>query len=66
MVLTIQAGTYSGAIEMENYPYFTSNDKIPSDMAGRSIHIVCEITDRGISQSDKLQKNYFKPMRMMK
>lgn len=47
-LLLPEASTYEGAVELKNADTSEATIKIPSDMAGKSIHIVCEITDRGI------------------
>lgn len=47
-LLLPEAGTYSEGIEIEHANTPLATIKIPSDMAGKSIHIVCEITDCGI------------------
>ncbi len=43
-----EAGTYSETVELENASTSRATIKIPSDMAGKSIHLVCEVTDHGI------------------
>ena len=43
-----EAGTYEGAIDLKNADSSGATIKIQSDMKGKSIHIVCEITDHGV------------------
>lgn len=43
-----QAGTYQGALEIDDSDKATATLKIPSDSLGKSIHIICEVTDDGL------------------
>lgn len=47
-VILPEAGTYTGTIEIENADTNRATITIPSDMAGKSVHVICEITDNGI------------------
>jgi hypothetical protein len=42
-----EAGTYSGNIEINNADSPKAIITIPANAAGKSIHIICEITDNG-------------------
>lgn len=42
-----EAGTYSGAVTIVNADTENARIKTPADMAGKSIHIICEVTDTG-------------------
>lgn len=42
-----EAGTYSGAVTIMDADKEKARIKIPHDAAGKSIHVICEITDTG-------------------
>lgn len=42
-----EAGTYAGAIEINDADTPKATITIPADAAGESIHIICEVTDNG-------------------
>ena len=42
-----EAGTYSGTITIADADKEKVKIKIPHDAAGKSIHIICEVTDTG-------------------
>ncbi|MCD8261974.1 MAG: PKD domain-containing protein [Bacteroides sp.] len=43
-----EAGSYPGEMALENPENSSIELNIPPDAAGKSIHIVCEVTDKGI------------------
>ena len=58
-----EAGTYS-----ENVPILESNTsraqiKIPSDSAGKTIHLICEVTDDGTHNLTTYRRIIFKPIK---
>jgi hypothetical protein len=57
-----EAGTYSGAIELKNVNASRAMIKIPSNTAGESIHIVCEITDHGIPNLTSYKRIILNPI----
>ena len=42
-----EAGNYNGKIEIKNNDKTVSETSIPADAKGKSIHIICEVTDNG-------------------
>ena len=43
-----EAGTYSGDIEISNNESNIANVHVPSDLAGKKFHVICEVTDDGV------------------
>lgn len=57
-----EASSYSGVIELENASTSKSTIKIPSDAAGESIHIVCEVTDNGTPKLTSYKRIIINPV----
>lgn len=60
-VILPEAGTYTGKIEIENADTNRATIKIPSDMAGKSVHVICEITDHGIPNLTSYKRILLQP-----
>ncbi len=43
-----EAGTYTGAVTISNSESSLASLNIPSNSTGKSIHIICEVTDNGV------------------
>lgn len=42
-----EAGTYQGEVSIEGKDVSTASLKVPADFAGKTLHIICEVTDSG-------------------
>ncbi|QRX63273.1 DUF1593 domain-containing protein [Dysgonomonadaceae bacterium zrk40] len=56
-----EAGTYAGKIEIENANTNRAKINIPSDMTGKSVHVICEITDYGIPNLTSYKRILLQP-----
>lgn len=56
-----EAGTYSGTVEITNAYSNKAKVKIPSDVEGKSIHIICEVTDNGVHNLSSYRRIILKP-----
>ena len=45
-----EAGSYAGNIDMENAQGSQVKIKVPKDSAGKTFHVICEVTDNGTPQ----------------
>ncbi|MDH6305400.1 hypothetical protein M2459_001853 [Parabacteroides sp. PF5-5] len=45
-----ESGTYTGTIKIDNSDHNYTTIKIPTDAAGKSFHVICEVTDDGEHQ----------------
>lgn len=55
------AGTYSGRIPISNSRSAKAAIDIPSDSAGRSFHVICEVVDKGRPALSSYRRIIFKP-----
>ena len=52
-----EAGTYDGAVEIDNKDKQDASLTVPSDATeGETIHVVCEVTDAGTPQLTRYQR----------
>lgn len=55
------AGTYSGKVNIANGSASTVTVDIPSDSAGKSFHVICEVTDDGTHNLSAYRRIIFEP-----
>ncbi|MBN2575632.1 MAG: DUF1593 domain-containing protein [Deltaproteobacteria bacterium] len=55
------AGTYSGKVNIANASANTATVEIPSDAAGKSFHVICEVTDDGQPNLSAYRRIIFTP-----
>jgi hypothetical protein len=58
-----EAGTYKGEIDITDNNTSRATLKVPSDSAGKSIHLICEVTDNGTRQLSAYRRIIFIPSR---
>lgn len=56
-----EAGTYAQAIEIEGKDSSIATVKVPVDAAGKSFHVVCEVTDNGTPALTSYRRVVFEP-----
>ncbi|MGJ8695282.1 MAG: nucleoside hydrolase-like domain-containing protein [Verrucomicrobiaceae bacterium] len=56
-----EAGTYQGKIDLEQSNSSRVTLKVPSDSAGKSFHLICEITDNGTHNLSAYRRIIFTP-----
>jgi hypothetical protein len=61
--LLSEAGTYRGTVALENDYSPITTIRIPSDAAGKEIHIVCEITDQGAPELTSYKRIKLQPVK---
>lgn len=57
-----EAGTYSGEVVIRDPGTGSARINIPSDAAGKTIHLICEVTDSGIHHLTGYRRIIFRPM----
>ncbi|MEP0430384.1 DUF1593 domain-containing protein [Rhodopirellula bahusiensis] len=55
------AGTYEGEIEIADSTSSAATIQIPADAAGRSFHVICEVTDDGTHNLSSYRRVVFQP-----
>jgi len=55
------AGTYSGEVNISNSSSNTATVDVPSDSAGKSLHVICEVTDDGTPNLTSYRRIAFQP-----
>lgn len=55
------AGTYSGKVNVANSSANTVTVDIPADAAGKSFHVICEVTDDGTHSLSAYRRVIFEP-----
>lgn len=56
-----EAGNYAGAIQIENAHNNRATIIVPTDAAGKSFHVICEVTDNGTPQLTSYRRIIFNP-----
>ncbi|SFF68521.1 Protein of unknown function [Salegentibacter agarivorans] len=56
-----EAGTYSGNIKISKSESNTTKLSIPTDAAGKNIHVICEVTDNGVHNLTSYRRIILKP-----
>ena len=56
-----EAGTYSGEIEILNSESSIATLNLPTDSAGKRIHLICEVTDNGVHNLTSYRRIIFEP-----
>jgi hypothetical protein len=56
-----EAGTYTGEIKISTSESSIATVQIPSDTAGKNIHIICEVTDHGTHNLTSYRRIILKP-----
>jgi hypothetical protein len=56
-----EAGSYKGAIEINNSSSSQAAIEIPADSAGKSVHVICEVTDDGVHNLTAYRRIIFTP-----
>jgi len=57
-----EAGTYSENVTLSDSNLSRTQINIPSDAAGKTIHLICEVTDNGIHHLTGYRRIIFRPM----
>ncbi len=57
-----EAGSYKGAIEIRNSSSSQAAIEIPADSAGKSVHLICEVTDDGVHNLTAYRRIIFTPV----
>ena len=42
-----ESGTWDGSVDVGDYDSYIAEVAVPEDAAGKTIHIICEVTDSG-------------------
>lgn len=56
-----EAGTYTGEIQLAHADTNTATLTIPSDAAGKTFHVICEVTDNGTPNLTSYRRIIFQP-----
>ncbi|MCB1094713.1 MAG: DUF1593 domain-containing protein [Verrucomicrobiae bacterium] len=56
-----EAGTYTGNVEITDSNSSRATVAIPSDSAGKSFHVICEVTDDGVHNLSAYRRIIFEP-----
>jgi hypothetical protein len=56
-----EAGTYDGNVDILNNNTSKAVVIIPEDSAGKTIHLICEITDNGVPNLTSYRRVIFEP-----
>jgi hypothetical protein len=56
-----EAGTYSKDVEVSGEDSARATISVPSDAAGKSIHVICEVTDDGTHNLTGYRRIIFEP-----
>ena len=56
-----EAGTYSQDIAISGSDTNRATIQIPSDSAGKSFHVICEVTDDGVHNLSSYRRIIFEP-----
>jgi hypothetical protein len=56
-----EAGTYAGNVNIANHDTSRATVEIPSDSAGKSFHVICEVTDDGVHHLTGYRRIIFQP-----
>lgn len=57
-----EAGTYAGAVKIANPDTSRATVEIPADSAGKSFHVICEVTDDGEHNLTSYRRIIFQPI----
>jgi hypothetical protein len=57
-----EAGTYAGNVNIASHDASRATVEIPSDSAGKSFHLICEVTDDGVHNLTGYRRIIFQPM----
>lgn len=57
-----EAGTYAGAVKIANPDTSRATVEIPTDSAGKSFHVICEVTDDGVHHLTSYRRILFQPI----
>ena len=57
-----EAGSYKGAIEVKNSSSSQATIEIPADSAGKTFHLICEVTDDGVHNLTAYRRIIFAPV----
>jgi hypothetical protein len=58
-----EAGSYSGTVEIGNSSSDQPTIEIPNDSAGKTFHVICEVTDNGVPNLTSYRRIIFAPVR---
>ena len=56
-----EAGTYAGNVNIASHDTSRATVEIPSDSAGKSFHVICEVTDDGVQNLTGYRRIIFQP-----
>jgi hypothetical protein len=56
-----EAGTYTREISLTNQNTGAVNINVPNDSAGKTFHVICEITDNGVPKLTSYRRIIFEP-----
>lgn len=56
-----EAGTYSGEIKISDSGSNIATVHVPSDSAGKTFHVICEVTDDGVHNLSSYRRIIFEP-----
>ncbi len=56
-----EAGTYTDTIQIENAQNSRATIIVPTDAAGKTFHVICEVTDNGTPQLTSYRRIIFSP-----
>jgi hypothetical protein len=57
-----EAGSFSGKVEISNSNSSIATISVPSNSAGKSFHVICEVTDNGIHNLSSYRRIIIKPI----